>query len=162
MVVVGVIVFPSFFLVIISVSTGVRMLLRKLKLKLQYLPRMAFILWAVVFSVLGILFLTPYIKYPGLSNVSIFAVLILILLSEDFTRVQLGKSIKTALGLTTETLILAVISYFVLTYEPLQDYVLANPGTSLLITGLLDLVLAKYSGLRFMEIWRFRKLINHK
>ena len=46
--------------------------------------------------------------------------------------------------------------------EPLQDYVLANPGTSLLITGLLDLVLAKYSGLRFMEIWRFRKLINHK
>lgn len=141
------------FLVIVSVSTGIRMVLRKLKLKLQYLPRMAFILWAVVIGVLGSLFVVP-------SNVSVFAVLILVLLSEDFTRVQLGKSVKTALSLTTETLILSMISYFFLTLRPLQVFVLSNPVISLLVTGFLDLALAKYSGLRLMELYRFRKLIK--
>ncbi len=156
----GPIIGIALFLVIVAVSTIVRMVLRKLKVKLQYLPRMAFILWAVVLGVLGVLFLAPVLRYQALSNVSIFAVLILILLSEDFTRVQLGKSINTAFGLTAETLILSLISYFFLTLRPLQNYVLLNPEISLLITGIADIVLAKYSGLRLMELYRFRKLIQ--
>ena len=143
------------FLVIVIVSTVVRLTLRKLKLKLQYLPRMALILWAVVLGVLGSLFLVPL-------DVSIFAVLILILLTEDFTRVQIGKSVKTALSLTLETLILALISYFFLTLELLQNFVLANPEISLLAVGILDFLLARYSGLRLMEIYRFRKLVSSK
>jgi hypothetical protein len=141
------------FLVIVIVSTLVRMILRGLKVKLQYLPRMALILWAAVIGVLTTLFLVPM-------DVSIFAVLILILLTEDFIRVQLGKSIKTALGLTVETLILALISFFFLTLRPLQHYVLLNPEITLISVGILDILLAKYSGLRLMEIFRFRKLIR--
>ncbi len=156
----GPIVGIGLFLVIVAVSTLVRMLLRKLKLKLQYLPRMSFILWAVVFGVLGILFLAPVIKFPALANVSIFAVLVLILLSEDFTRVQLGKSAKTAVSLTFETLILSLISFLFLTFEPLQKYVLLNPEISLVLTGVADLLLGKYTGLRVMEFYRFRKLIK--
>jgi hypothetical protein len=129
------------------------MILRGLKVKLQYLPRMALILWAAVIGVLTTLFLVPM-------DVSIFAVLILILLTEDFIRVQLGKSIKTALGLTVETLILALISFFFLTLRPLQHYVLLNPEITLISVGILDILLAKYSGLRLMEIFRFRKLIR--
>lgn len=143
------------FLVIVIISTAVRLILRGLKLKLQYLPRMALILWAVVLGVLGLLFVAPM-------NVSIFAVLILILLSEDFTRVQLGKSIKTAASLTFETVILALVSYFFLTLEPLQNFVFANPEISLIGVGIADLLLAKYTGLRLMEIYRFRKLISSK
>lgn len=141
------------FLVIVAISTAVRMILRKLKIRLQYLPRMAFILWAVVIGVLGILLLVPY-------NISIFAVLIMVLLAEDFIRVQIGKSIKTALSLTAETLLLAVISFFFLTFRPLGEYFLRNPEISLLMVGIADLLLAKYSGLRLMEIYRFRKLIR--
>lgn len=141
------------FLVIVSVSTMVRMMLRKFKLKLQYLPRMALILWASVIGVLAVMLTFP-------QNVSIFAVLILILLAEDFIRVQSGKSIKTALGLTMETLVLALISYFFLTLVPLQNFVLTNPEISLITIGILDFLLAKYSGLRIMEMYRFRKLIS--
>ena len=53
-------------------------------------------------------FQAPVVKFSDLSNVSIFAVLILVLLAEDFIRVQLGKSVKTALSLTFETLILSL------------------------------------------------------
>jgi hypothetical protein len=156
----GPVVGIGLFLVIVIVSTATRMILRSFKIKLQYLPRMSFILWAVVLAVLGTLFAAPYIKFSELSNVSIFAVLILVLLAEDFIRVQLGKSAKTAFSLTFETLILSLISYLFLTLKPLQQYVLLNPELSLLFAGAFDLILGKYTGLRIMEFYRFRKLIN--
>jgi len=156
----GPIVGIGLFLIIVVVSTTMRMLLRKLKLRLQYLPRMAFILWAVVLGVLGVLFTAPFIRFPDLANVSIFAVLIMILLAEDFTRVQLGKSAKTAVNLTFETLILSFISFIFLTFQPLQHYVLLNPEVTLLGVAILDLLLGKYTGLRIMEFYRFRKLIR--
>lgn len=148
------------FLVIVAVATLVRMALRKFKVKLQYLPKMSFILWAVVIGVLGVLFLAPILNFPSLANVSIFAVLILILLAEEFSRVQLGKSAKTAVNLTFETLVLSLISYIVLILQPLRQFVLLNPEISLLLTAGLDLILGKYTGLRVMEFYRFRKLIK--
>jgi hypothetical protein len=147
------------FLIIVLVSTVTRLLLRKLKFKLQYLPRMALILWMVSLSVLLFLFLAPFINYPGLTNVSIFAVLILALLTEDFIRVQLGKSAKTAISLTSETVILSLVSYVFLTLRPVQEWALLNPEWFLTSILIFNLILGKYSGLRLMEIWRFRKLI---
>ncbi len=150
------------FVAIVIISTIVRMITRKLKLKLQYLPRMALILWFVSFGVLGILFSAPVIKYQPLLNVSIFPVLVLTLLVEDFTKIQLGKSLKTAFTLTTQTLILSLISYLFLTYAPFQKLVLLNPETALVSTFVIDILLGKYLGLRVMEYIRFRKLINAK
>jgi len=156
----GPIVGIGIFLVIVLVSTAIRIVLRRLKIKLQYLPRMSFILWAVVVGVLGVLFAAPVIRFPDLANVSIFAVLIMILLSEDFTRVQLGKSARTAISLTAETVIISLVSYIFLTLKPLQEYVLLNPEISLISVAVADLFLGKYTGLRMMEYYRFRKLIK--
>lgn len=148
------------FLIIVTVSTLTRMLLRKLKIKLQYLPRMALILWVVSLSVLAVLFAAPIIRHPGLTNVSIFPILVMALLAEDFIRVQLGKSIKTAVNLTTETLILALVSYFFLTLKVVQEFALLYPEWYLLGILVFDIIIGKYVGLRILEIWRFRKLIQ--
>jgi len=156
----GPVVGIGLFLVIVASSTIPRIILRRLKLKLQYLPRMAMILWFVVLGVLAVLFAAPIIRQPNLANVSIFPVLILVLLAEDFSRVQLGKSIKTAINLTTETLILALVSYIFLTFKSLQIFALLNPELLLLGVFIVDLMLGRYIGLRFIELWRFRKLIS--
>lgn len=148
------------FLVIVGVSTATRIFLRKLKLRIQYLPRMALILWAVVAGVLGILFLAPFIGSTTLENVSIFAVLILALLAEDFTRVQLGKSARVAVALTSETLVLSLFSFMFLTSQALQEFALLHPESLLIGVAIFDLLLGQYVGLRFMEYWRFRKLIS--
>lgn len=150
------------FTAIVIISTLVRIITRKLKLKLQYLPRMALILWFVSLGILGILFVSPIIKYQPLLNVSIFPVLVLTLLVEDFTRIQLGKSFKTAMSLTGQTLVLSLISYLLLTYTPFQKLVLLNPEIALISTFIIDIILGKYLGLRFIEYHRFRKLINSK
>ncbi len=150
------------FTAIVIISTIVRIITRKLKLKLQYLPRMALILWFVSLGILGILFTAPMINYQPLLNVSIFPVLVLTLLVEDFTKIQLGKSFKTAMSLTGQTLVLALISYIFLTYQPIQKFVILNPEIALVTTFVINIILGKYLGLRFMEYWRFRKLINSK
>jgi len=148
------------FLLIVSVSTTTRIILRKTSLKLQYLPRMALILWFVSLAVLGVLFLAPVIQFPGITNVSIFPVLILTLLAEDFTKAQIGKSVRTAVILTSETLILALISYLFLTLENLQRFALLNPEIFLVSVFIFNILIGKYIGLRLMEIWRFRKLLT--
>lgn len=148
------------FLVIVFVSTSARMILRKLKIKLQYLPRMALILHFVVLGILLILFSAPLIQSTALANVSIFPVLILVLLAEDFSRVQLGKSAKVAINLTIETLILALISYVFLSLKIIREFALLKPETWILLIIAVNFLLGKYIGLRFMEIWRFRKLIS--
>ena len=148
------------FLVIVTVSTGARIILRRSKIKLQYLPRMALLLWFTVMGVLSVLFAAPILNQPDITNVSIFPVLVLVLLSEEFSKVQLGKSAKTAINLTTETLILALVSFIFLTLQSVQHFALLHPEAFLLLIVFIDYLLGKFVGLRFIEFWRFRKLIS--
>lgn len=149
------------FVAIVFVSTSFRMVLRKTQIKLQYLPRMALILWIVVLMVLGILYLGRFVSIiPDITGVSVFPVLILVLLAEDFTRVQLGKSARIAISLTSETLILALISFAILQLKNLQEFAILHPEMFLIMVVLFNLYLGKYAGLRLLELWRFRKLIR--
>lgn len=156
---IGPVIGIGLFMVIVLVSTFARLLLRKLKIKLQYLPRMALILWFVVGGVLLSLFAAPIIRHPDFTNVSIFPLLILVLLAEDFSKVQLGKSPRTAITLASETIILSLISYLFLTFESLQEFALLYPETLLIGVLVFDFLMGRYVGLRFIEYWRYRKLI---
>lgn len=156
----GPIVGIGLFLIIVFVSTAARGVLRRLKIKMQYLPRMALILLLVSLGVLSVLFAAPFIPRPGLINISIFPVLLLILFAEDFTRAHIGKSVSTAVSLTSETLILALVSYAFLTLKQVQIFALLNPELFLILVALFDFVVGQYIGLRFLEFWRFRRLIT--
>lgn len=159
----GPIVGMGLFLVIVFVSTAFRIALRRLKVKLQYLPRMALIVWLVVLGVVGALFSLPILtNNPYISNVSVFPVLVLILLAEDFARVQLGKSIRVAISLTTETLFLALIAFAIFELRFLQRFALTNPEILFIFVALADVFLGRYTGLRLLELWRFRRLIFSK
>ena len=148
------------FLVIVFVSTTYRMILRRLKVKLQYLPRMALLLHFVVLGILLVLFTAPLISRSGIANVSIFPVLFLVLLAEDFSRAQLGKSAKVAVNLTSETLVLALFSYLFLTRVSVQELALLHPEIWIVTIIIFDILLGKYVGLRFLEYFRFKKLIS--
>lgn len=157
---IGPVVGISLFLVIVAVETGGRMLLKRVKLRLHYLPRMAFLLSLTVVALLGVLFLGSTINVSGITNASIFPVLFLVVFSEDFVRVQLGKSFRTAFNIGTQTLILALVSYIFVTSGGLQRWALLNPEIVIGAVIVLDVLLGKFSGLRFLEYWRFRKLIS--
>src|SRR5258708_3977640 len=159
-VVIGPLFGVGLFILIIGIASLVRFGLRKAKVRLQYLPRMAFILWGVIVCVLVFLFLAPIFGGIDFCSVSVLPLFILILLAEDFIRVQIGKSVSAAINLTTETLILAFVSFLILSFAPFEKFALLNPEILLVSVALFDFILGKYIGLRFLEFWRFRKLIN--
>ena len=121
---------------------------------------MALILLLVVFGVLIVLFLAPVIKQPDFNNILIFPVLILVLLAEDFNKVQIGKNAKIAVRTTTETLGLALVAYLFMVIPFVQKTVLLHPEIYLLILIIIDILMGKYIGLRLVELWRFRKIIT--
>lgn len=145
------------FVIIIFAATFARFILKKMKL--QYLPRMAILLWFVSFGVFLALVVSSYVGFSGFLTVGIFPILILILLAESFIDIQIGRSFKEALRLMITTFILAFIGSYIVGLEMVQKAVLLYPELIFLGVGVFDLFMAKYVGLRFTEYLKFRPII---
>jgi hypothetical protein len=128
------------------------------RLKLQYLPRMALIMWFVCMGVLAALLIAPLLSLGSLATLSIFPILILVLLAENFIEVQIGKSQSEAMELALETIVLALISSLVLSLNSLQKFALLHPELLVSIIALFDIFMGKYSGLRLTEYIKFKRL----
>jgi len=146
------------FLVILAVATLARSLLKKLRL--HYLPRMAILLWFVTLAVLVMVLAAPFFELQELTTISIFPIVILILMFEDFIGVQIGKSFKEAALLTVETMIIALMGYAILRIELFQRMALFYPHWLILAPLLFNLLIGRFTGLRLLEYRRFRRLLK--
>ncbi|HCQ31102.1 TPA: hypothetical protein DIU27_01800 [Candidatus Collierbacteria bacterium] len=135
-----------------------RMAIRKIKI--PYLPKLAVLIWLISISVLGLLIMSPTIGLERLMSVGIFPIMIFVLLAETFIEAQITRSVATSMGMTLETIILAFIAYKVMSSSWIQNQVLLQPELSVVLILVLDLLIGKYKGLRFSEVWRFRKLLS--
>ena len=150
----GIILFAS----IIFSATTARLFLRRVKL--QYLPRIAFLLWFVSLTVFGLILMASFISLPGITVISIFPILILILLTETFMEVQIKEGMKQAASKTFITVLVAIGGYWFLQLEFLQKFVLLQPELSVILVGLFDIVIGKYTGLRWLEYYKFRQILK--
>jgi len=148
----------SLFFVILLVATLVRMILKRVRI--QYLPRMAIFMWFVSITIFAILLVSPVIGAKELITIGIFPILILILLLEDFLDLQITRSFSQALIVTVETIIVAVMCFYLMNWEMLQKFALVNPELFILSLLVVITIVEQYSGLRLLEIWRFRKVIQ--
>lgn len=131
------------------------------KLKLQYLPRMALLMWFISLGVLGVLLGAVNVEaVSSLSAASIFPILILMLLTENFIEVQTGKSRHEAANLILQTLIMAVATALLLRLDAIQRFVLLNPELFLFLVAAFDWYVGKYVGLRALEYVKFKKLFK--
>lgn len=146
------------FLTILLMATLARKILKKFRL--QYLPRMALLLWFVSLAVLGLLFLAPLLNLFSLKTISIFPVLILMLLTENFISIQTGMSARQANKMTLQTLFVALVCSFVLQLDFLQKFALLKPELLILFVALFDIFMAKYTGLRWLEYKKFSSIIK--
>lgn len=137
------------------------------RLRLQYLPRMAFL---ILFMSVGILVeffvavqwpqLTALLGLSGFATMNIFPLLVLILLTETFMSAQISHGMKQAVQMTIETLAMATISAALMSTKGLQTWVLTNPEIALLSIAATDVLLGRFVGLRIFEYWRFRELLK--
>lgn len=154
----GVFVGILLFVTILVVATSGRFILRILKL--QYLPRMALLLWFVSLGVFAALFASPFLNLEALTAISIFPILLLTLLTEQFIGIQIGKSMREAIEMTFETLVIALLCSLIFNLEFLQKFVLLHPEITLAGVALFDIYMGKYIGLRLLEYKKFREILK--
>ena len=91
---------------------------------------------------------------------SIFPLLILILLAENFIEVQMSKSQREAMELTVESLVMAVGASAVVSLEVVQRLVLSYPEWYVISVAAFNIFVGRYVGLRLLELVKFRELLR--
>lgn len=146
------------FLAVLAAGTLTRLAMRKLPL--LYLPRMALVLTSVSFAILGLLAFGAVTENSALLSFSIFPILILTLLAEEFIAVQFKSGARRAFSITAWTLGLSIFCYYVLSWELLRTIIVSYPEVVLLAIP-INILLGRWSGLRLTEYFRFRKLLRY-
>lgn len=147
----------SLFVIIISFGLLARFYLDQLRLLL--VPRLAAILTVVILLMIFISIISQSLELDSGLSVALFPMIILTMTIERMciTWDERGASeaIKSGIG----SLIAAVISYWAMSYEPLQYLVFAFPE---LLLNLLALILwfGQYRGYRLFELKRFKALAS--
>ncbi len=148
------------FAVILAITLLSNLLVKKLKL--HFWPARSITLLFVSMGTFAAMVVTSYIKIVDVGKISIFPILFMILLTEEFARTQLIKSKKEAVRLTTGTLVLAVAGAMVMGVEGIEEMVLKRAEIVILVVVATNILVGRYGGIRFTEIKRFKGAIRKK
>lgn len=129
------------------------------KLDLLYLPKVALNLTFIALSFLIVIWLALIFDVPISFSLAIFPLLVMSTVSEKFMAAQSEEGFKNALFSVGETLIIVIISYYLITWTLFNNWVMSWPEL-VLIPILLNLLLGKFTGLRLGEYLRFRSLFS--
>jgi len=143
------------FFVVLAVGTLFRVVLRKVRL--SYVPRLAIVLTMIAFAILGLLAVGAFTNQTTFVALAIFPILIMVALAEQFVAAQIEKGFSAAVLLTAETLILSILTYYLVSWDPFQSLILAYPEI-ILLTLVINVLLGRWTGLRLTEYYRFRQV----
>ena len=143
------------FTTLISLGLGIRLYLAHLKLLV--VPRLAAILIIVIFLMAVFSILTHKLGYERGLSVALFPMVILTMTIERMSIVWEELGALDTLQQGTWSLVAAVLAYMVMTISYIEHLVFVFPELLLiLLVGML--LLGRYSGLRLLELPRFRAL----
>ena len=146
------------FLSILILATLARLVIGRFRL--LYIPRMALVLTSSTIAALAIIYVGVTFNLYQLLNFSILPILIIIFLVEEFVSIQIKQNAKTAFWLTAETLFLVIIAFYLIEWTALREYVLSHPFVIIVGSLVINIILARWSGLRLTEFWRFRAVLK--
>ncbi len=147
------------FLIIVGLGSGLRLALQHLRLHL--VSRVAILIAVVSVSMAGLTVLGAMLGIGALLHVSIFPMVIMANMIENFTNTQLERGTGEALRLTLSTLLVATCSYVGIENTGLKPLVLAFPEILIAVIG-IELLLGRWRGLRLTEYVRFYGLARQR
>jgi hypothetical protein len=126
----------------------------------MYFPkRSLYHLFLAVF-VFAALTISIILELESIRDLSIFPVLILTLLGDSIVSVQLRKTVRETILITSVTIGLGLIGYALATSVSVRDAIILWPEI-ILLTVPVNFMLGRYFGLRLSEVFRFRTLESY-
>lgn len=143
------------------------------KVRMLFIPKMAMVLTIVTLVLFLILIISNYFNFldAAFLSIAIFPMLILSTLVEKFVSVRTEQGLSSAISLMAQTVLVAVIAYFlvggeinlgIITFrlEFIKRIMLSYPEIIFLLL-IIDILLGRWSGLRILERIRFREVLRH-
>lgn len=132
------------------------------KLRIHFWPARAINLLFISIATFALMMVSTSIKIVDISQISIFPILFMIMLAEEFVRTQIVKSKNEAKKLTLGTLVLSITGAAAMSVKSIQSFVLFHPEMMILLVLAVNLIVGNYKGIRLLEINRFKKAIREK
>ena len=143
------------FCFIVGIGLVTRFYLDRLKLLL--VARLAAILIIVVILMAAISILSHKLGLHRGLSISLFPMVILTMTIEHMTIVWEERGAKQALQQGAGSLLVAVLSYPLLSLEFVQNFLFIYTELLLIVLA-ITLLLGRYTGYRLTELWRFKAL----
>lgn len=132
------------------------------QIRLHFVPKMSLVLIGVVISVFIVMSAGALLGKAGLISINVLSLLLIILVAEQFINIYANKNGKTAVSLGIQTVLLALVSYLLISWEAFQNFILNYPIYILLAAILINFLIGKWKGLRLSEIYRFWDILTSK
>jgi hypothetical protein len=132
------------------------------QIRLHFVPKMSLVLIGVVISVFIVMSAGALFGKAGLISINVLSLLLIILVAEQFINIYANKNGKTAISLGIQTVLLALVSYLLISWEAFQNFILDYPIYILLAAILINFLIGKWKGLRLSEIYRFWDILTSK
>ncbi len=129
------------------------------KFELLYLPKVALNLSFISLSFFAVIWVYLWLDVPLSFSLAIFPMLVMSTISEKFMAAQSEEGFSGAFWGVVETLLVVVVSYYLITRVSFNNILLSYPEM-VFIPFILNFILGKFSGLRLNEYFRFRSLFS--
>lgn len=129
------------------------------KFELLYLPKVALNLSFISLSFLIVIWIALLFDISISFSLAIFPMLVMSNVAEKFMAAQTEEGFKGALIAVIQTLIVVVVSYYIIIWTSFNNWVMSWPEL-ILAPLILTLLIGKFTGLRLSEYLRFRSLFS--
>ncbi len=143
------------FTLIVFLGLGFRFYLERLRLLL--VPRLAAVVTIVVLLMTAISIISNELGMETGLSVSLFPMVIISLVIERMSIVWEERGAGTALKEGAGSLLMASLAYLVMGIDILRYWVTVFPEVNLITLGLI-VVMGRYTGFRFTELFRFSRI----
>jgi hypothetical protein len=145
----------AIFCVIVTLGVVLRGALQWVRI--QLVARLAVLIALVSALMAGLTIAGAYLGIGALLNVSIFPMVIMSNVIENFTTTQVELGTREAIRLTRNTLLVCAACYVTIEWAGLQSIVLSFPEVLIGVVA-LEVAIGKWRGLRLLEYLRFSDL----
>ncbi len=133
------------------------------RIRMHYITRIAVNYCVLAISIVGLfLVINEFgLGLENIVNINPLAVVSIAALSDFFIKLYVKKSFKDTFRSFAETLLIAILGWFILTRDVISSY-LVNNLWLVLVLILVNISLGQFRGLRLIDNIRFKSIIEKK
>jgi hypothetical protein len=127
--------------------------------RILYIPKIAIILTVTSIVLLLVLAVAAGFGITLAPN-TIFILLIMTTLSEEFMSVKAEMGLRSAIFAVGETVLVSIICFSIVQWAVITSFIFAYPEL-IILTLVINVFLGKWTGLRLSEVVRFREIFKY-